>query len=362
MPPKVYFFAGAPEARTLLSHSNQGLLNKFEESFERFTGLGHQSRLESSENAFSPAALYWRSLPYERQHLVIGHSQNIWKEGFGGARFFASSCIDSHMEDISAPQLEHVSSVLSVEEVLSQFYEQSYGLHQDILSSQLQAVSQSSRSSDGSSSYNTIDSFDTKLNSVSLNYLQETLPNCQVCNLKEVPNARYIEAMNPQTLTVNLIVGLIAVPQPRMIRTRRGVDIKLVEIIVGDETKSGFVINFWIPTTTSENESPLQDLRPQDVVLLRNVALSSFRGRVYGQSLRKDMTRAHLLYRNKLDTRDVGGFYKSSDFSTCQAKDAILSKTSSVREWVKLFVAAPERKHVISAISVTERLPPDTPP
>ena len=85
---------------------------------------------------------------------------------------------------------------------------------------------------------------------------------------------------------------------------------ELIEVLAGDEIKSGFTVNFWLSSPQSadgDTRSVLSGLRPQDVVLMRNVALSSFRGMVYGQSLRKEMTKVHLLYRDRIDRTDVGG-------------------------------------------------------
>ena len=41
----------------------------------------------------------------------------------------------------------------------------------------------------------------------------------------------------------------------------------------------------------------MEELRARDVVLVRNVALAAFRGRVYGQSLRRGVTRVELIWR-----------------------------------------------------------------
>lgn len=140
---------------------------------------------------------------------------------------------------------------------------------------------------------------------------------------------------------------------------------ELIEVLVGDETKSGFAINFWLSSLQSaegDMRDVLSRLRPQDVVLVRNVALSSFRGKVYGQSLRKEMTKVHLLYRNRIDRTDVGGCYNAADLA-----DGIIhpqvEKTKNVREWVLRFVGAgpgPKAKAKGRIEAVREVLPPDT--
>jgi hypothetical protein len=165
-------------------------------------------------------------------------------------------------------------------------------------------------------------------------------------------------------MTVNLIVGIISIPEPRHIKTRRGADVELIEVLVGDETKSGFGISFWLSSqsTGGDMRTALSGLRPQDIVLMRNVALSSFRDKVYGQSLRKEMTKVHLLYRNRVDKSDIEGFYRAGDLAPdVQRTHPQVEKTKRVREWVMKFVGlgASQRKGKAFEV-VKEALPPDT--
>jgi hypothetical protein len=182
----------------------------------------------------------------------------------------------------------------------------------------------------------------------------------------DVPNAVYLSSIYPQTMTVNLIVGIISIPEPRAIRTRQGAGVELIEVLVGDETKSGFGINFWLsssPSAHGDTRSILSGLRTRDVVLMRNVALSSFRGEVYGQSLRKEMTKVHLLYRNRVDKNDVGGYYNTADLSGGEPVLPQVEKTRKVREWVLKFVgigAGPQKGKGPAFEASKEVLPPDT--
>lgn len=161
-------------------------------------------------------------------------------------------------------------------------------------------------------------------------------------------------------MTVNLIVGIIAIPEPRTIKTKRGANVKLIEALVGDETKSGFGINFWIgPSQTADFKESIGSLRPQDVVLIRNVALDSFRGKVYGQNSRKGFTTVHLLYRSRVDRNDVSGYYTRSDFTAVNTANPQLAKTRSVREWVLRFLGGRGRRKR-GAETQDSLLPPDT--
>lgn len=360
MTPKILFFTGAPEPNALLWDESIVPINNFEERIARYAGLHWRNSAYQVDDSSTMDRPYWRSLPLERQHLATGISQNLWKEDHQGAQFFATSYIDSVLGDISGTQEDQTSSVQSVEEVLTQFYEQSYDVHQDITSSQIDAVSHT-RTSFGtdSSSYNTSESFDSRRSSDQ--YSQKVPAISQLSDLKDIPNSAYLNAINPQTMTINLIVGIISVPEARNIKTRTGGHVKLIELIAGDETKTGFGINFWLSSTTEE--AILGRLRPQDIVLVRNVALSSFRGRVYGQSLRKDVTKVHLLYRKRIDRNDEGGCYSTSDVEGKQKGNLPLEKTKKVRDWVIKFVgAAPRQGNNIGARNRREVLPPDTPP
>lgn len=160
---------------------------------------------------------------------------------------------------------------------------------------------------------------------------------------------------------------------------------QLIELLIGDNTRAGFVVNFWLNSASSDSESGIAEklarLRVQDIVLLRNVALSTFRGKVYGQSLRKGQTRCELMYRRKVDRRDAGGCYAEEELVLCAAGEGMhpqMEKTAMVREWVVKFVGAPVTRKVVreetdenardtkgkrrmrSIVKIKEVLPPDT--
>ena len=134
--------------------------------------------------------------------------------------------------------------------------------------------------------------------------------------LIRLPTAAQLHAQIPQTLTVTLLVGIIALHPPRRIHLRRtGRAVDLIEAVVGDDTEAGFGISFWVdpvsssfdygydisplaqrdmnkqqlPQQENSNEDELRNelagLRVGDVILLQCVALAQYRGRVYGQSL-----------------------------------------------------------------------------
>jgi hypothetical protein len=165
-------------------------------------------------------------------------------------------------------------------------------------------------------------------------------------------------------MTVNLIVGVLAVHPPRRVVTRQWkTELDIVELVVADESKTGFGVNFWIkPDEASGNNSKtelarsLAGLRPRDIVLLRNVGLSTFQQQLYGQSLRRGMTTVELLHRQTVDVTDAVGFYESIQSNV---QDTPLQKTRRVREWMLRFVT--DAAGGGFGMSETRgRLPPDT--
>ena len=363
MAPKLLIFTGAPLSAAL-DWDESNLNDTFCEPVARFAGLDQEK-----DTSFVPATAdstldnpSWRSISLERRHLATGLSQiHTGGQEYQAAAFFTASEIDSFIEESTRPQFgeSQKSSLETVEHVLSQFYEQSYAIHEDSPSSQIAATAtDTSFYSNETSSYGS--SFDSPISCA------KEIPNAgHLANLKDVPNAKYLDSIHPQTMTVNLIVGIISIPPPRSIKTRRGAGVELIEVLVGDETKSGFAINFWLSSSAStagDMRSVLSGFRPQDVVLVRNVALSSFRGKVYGQSLKKEMTKVHLLYRDRIDKSDAGGCYTSADLAASTVLPQV-EKTRSVREWVLRFVGVapgPRPKKNGRVEAVTEQLPPDT--
>ncbi|PVH89883.1 hypothetical protein DL98DRAFT_508119 [Cadophora sp. DSE1049] len=369
MAPGLIFFTGAPSTNSL-NWDQDSLLNNFIDPIARFVGL-------TTDPASAPSSRpQWRSLPLDRQHLTTGltppenFDQHQLFTGYpqnheaGETSFFTTSQVESEFSQSQLPADSFPSTQASISQVLSQFYEESYARHEDVPSSQIAPASE------GPSSF-TSDEF--SFNSASFDSQhQPSGPKKEVpivghlTNLKDIPKAPYLSSIQPQTMTVNLIVGIISMPQPRAIKTRRGADVSLVEVLVGDETRSGFGVNFWLSSSQlveGDMRTVLEGLRPQDIVLIRNVALNSFRGKAYGQSLRKEMTKVHLLYRNRVDKTDVGGLYRAAELVAKEGMHPQVDKTRRVREWVLKFIGVGATKNHVKGRAfevVNETLPPDT--
>ena len=319
----------------------------------------------------------WRAIFLQQHHLpaefleVAEYEYFQLRENDTSFRSDETSFLDTrNLSFISSTISEHDSHPgEEAAAILTQFYEHSFAVHEDVPSSQIIGVQSSEDTSvfTASSEYSTsyMDAIGHDLNNT------KPLPvSGGLTDLRDIPNAAYIRSINPQTMTVNLIFGIISIPLPRMINTRRGgMRVELVEMIVADETKSGFGINLWLPPTELQTQGircVAAALRPQDIILARNVALSVFRNNVYGQSLRRDLTKLDLLYRNVVDKHDERGVYSTQNLGNATLKDPQITKVRRVREWVMHFVGG-RPKDIGSQPVQTERLdqplcnlPPDT--
>ncbi|TPX10168.1 uncharacterized protein E0L32_001365 [Thyridium curvatum] len=376
---KVVILTGAPESASL-DWASPDLLSTFTGPIAEFAGLLAPAPTPTPDPSFRHAV--WRSIPLERTRVPTGFSQQHDFASVGRFptcnNFFftpaaASSETTASAVSVSATGASHEPADKapggSADAVLSQFYEHSLAAHDDIPSSQLGLSSEESTTSfisaSTSTSFRSTASIDAS--STSAPVREPLAPHRggggqqHLSDLEDIPSAGYLDSISPQTVTANLIVGVISIASPRAVRTRWGSARSLVEVLVGDETRSGFAVTFWLAASSSSagvggETSALAGLRAQDVVLMHNVALHVFRGKVYGSSLRKGLTKVHLLYRTRLDDDDdVGGHYSSADLASARRGRAKihpqLQKTAKVRDWVLKFVgqgdhpATKKRKH-----------------
>ncbi|OIW24868.1 hypothetical protein CONLIGDRAFT_73134 [Coniochaeta ligniaria NRRL 30616] len=356
---KVLIFAGAPHSSSL-NWDPAILLSEISESIARFARLPQTtptSPLQTSSPSFAEQRAVWRSLPLERAALHSGftqqHAANDWEHN--KSDFFTTASVSFRSTD-GTPNNDEFTN-----DLLSQFYEQSRAVHDQMPSSQLVPESQSTE--EATTSFITDTSVSYEETSITDGPTKGPLGNhraAHLSDLEDIPSASYLIKAQPATVTVNLIVGIISLSTPRAIKTRWGGTSSLVEVLVGDETRSGFAVTFWLPSSAVE-QSELAGLRAQDVVLLQNVALNVFMKKVYGSSLRKGTTKAHLLYRRKLDRADVGGHYSSGDLASAGPGNPQLAKTRRVWEWVLDFVGTgPAVKGGRAPVRPWDRPPEDT--
>jgi hypothetical protein len=200
--------------------------------------------------------------------------------------------------------------------------------------------------------------------------------------LKSLPNADHVLRLAPQTITLHLVVGVISITPPRTVQLRRSPrTMDIVEMLVGDETSAGFSVTFWLPSEPTGGGASLKPRRfaddgkdpskgrlgsvlervgPRDVLLMRNVALSVFQGRVHGQSLnaRVCLNETTIECLGRVEGVDV----------EMDGDERRLQKVQRVRDWVTHFLGSARGIGRATggekgdAFTFTDQLPPDTMP
>ena len=382
-PRRVLFLTGAP------------LLSSLTWEEDKLCAVLQPCFLESSEHHRPPvasaatAAPGWRSLPLVQPHLPTGLTQPD-KDGWAPG---VQEEVEDETSFLSTSNLSFASATSNVdrnqgswgskmkdEKLLSQYYEHSFALHEDVASSQIlgsaSAIANESFATEAEELSGALSDSDYETDD---QLARSKLISSQLSGLKDLPNAAYLYSIIPQTMTVDLVVGIISISQPRTVKTRRGGrEVELVEILVGDDSRAGFGINMWLsPVEERKNFGPRNEhlrnetlqLRPRDIVLARQVALCSLRGKVYGQSLRRGMTSLNLLYRNVVDKNDRRGAFRAKEFRDEGERNCQMTKVQKVKDWVLQFVGsnagpAPLMKTSTSRFrkqAQLERLPNDTP-
>ncbi len=312
----VILLTGAPDSATL-DWGEDRLLSDFlpcygssrdsNEARPSSKATTHEERLVVRSTALSTA---WRFVPLTRHHLATGLTQpsalptggelNGKDCNLPGTE--ASLCTHSAFStavsgDENTPvQVGNMSFNSGGDETQSSFYEHSYAVHEDIKSSQVatELVPQDSATQTWTMLEGSVDLSDSSLTPSDASLPPQLRPPVptfgRITDIRDIPNASYLRGIVPQTMTVNLIVGVVSIGSCRTIQTRKaGHSMDLVEILVGDETRAGFGITIWlVPERTAyvrqqievDVRAKLASLRPRDILLLRNVALSSFRGSV----------------------------------------------------------------------------------
>lgn len=322
MPGKVIIYTGAPESRSL-DWAPEGLISSFDPIIAEFTGITKQITLSTpAPQPTAPSHAEWRSLPLEPTRLHTGFSQQ-----------YASYPPANHDTQFLTTTSFTASPSSASQTLLSQFYETSIAAHhQDIPTSQLiPAYEEESQLT--TTSFNTTTT-SSLLPAATKPPFPPGLPTpLPLSDLSSLPSARHLTSLHPQTMTCHLVAGLISLSPARAVQTRFGPS-PLVEVLVGDDTRAGFAVTFWL----GSGASPLAGLRAGDVVLMRNVALNAFQGRVYGSSLRRGMTRVDLLYRWGGEEGEGEGYYGAGDLKRGEGGHAQSEKTRRVRDWVVGFV------------------------
>ena len=190
-------------------------------------------------------------------------------------------------------------------------------------------------------------------------------PNLPITDIRHIPTASHILSIAPQTITLNILCAVISISQPRVVTVRRRQStMEILDLLVGDETRAGFSVSFWLPPADSqgsrvgkgENEdlrATLQSARAGDIVLIRNVALSVWRKAVYGQSLGRRWARNC----TRIERIEDGALHKGTVLPF-----GFVAKLARVRGWRDEFVGRSAARTATKSgkRKFEEELPPDS--
>lgn len=334
----VKFLTGAPVA-TALDWSDEGLLNTFSSALQRHLNHAHSAPPPLTPLPTQPVAK-WRSIPLAANKT-----------------FHESPVLVRTLPQTNKSALSR--QITSLKEDHDDFLDHSFAFEANLQSSQIASHNHSPEVdaeeatfvTDDSIYSTVLDDYDTTVMSTQHSIREDSGPRSgpayrpvgPIMSIKAVPTAEYLLRIQPQTMAVNLLVGIISVAPARTVTTRKGGhDMDIIELTVGDETKAGFTISSWHQAQDCRQQNKVEDksrtvlssLRPQDVVLIERVALSSFRNAVFGQSLNRRATK---------NTTAFTVLHRAHDLRADSAQQftfplAVEHKLERVRDWVLSFV------------------------
>lgn len=355
---------------------------------DKCNGFSVPARCETPPVDSTPA-MKWRCLAKKDARL-----QSEWQHPY-----LPGSMLGSHMADVSLPEVVRFQSFAQEDTTALDatvsfndptfhtdgLIEHSLVFHDTLLSSQV-APGEGPDSTINSSSFLST-SFETTTSDYSSpnkadQYTTIHVPlKLSITPLASLPSAQQLRAIYPQTPTPNFICVVTSNPEKREVFVRKGgYKMDLWEIIVADDSFSGFKIAFWMrPNLDSKNErtrsqklllDALQATKVGDIILLTNVALTSFRDTVFGQSLNPAIARART---------DIHVLMKSNGISATQPGKLpapIQEAFTRVRKWARMHIAsdsggsrkrkgsAPKQddfaKRTFGTRDLDDSMPPDT--
>ena len=355
--------AGAPES-DILNWDEDALIEGLDVPVRRFVegGFTHMNEINASTPSTSKAK--WRSVRMDGERaIVVEHDGQTARsrpaskkdpseaDGMDVADYLEHSM--AFLDDMDSSQ---IITVTALDGANVEFPDDSTAV-----SFTTDNITEISFQTSFNGSFTTTEASTTQMSPAKRSPVKGIPGRGPISNLKQTPKADYIAAIQPQTITVNLVVGIVSVSQTRTVhlRRRKG-EMDIIEITVGDETRAGFSISFWLASVDSQCQpkddlrEKLSQLRTGDVIMLQNVALTSFRGNVHGQSLGRRFAKNSTSVTLLVD-RDVSS--------------PLRGKVERVREWTSKFVGAAKNRVETSFDKIDDRgakrqkldeLPPDT--
>lgn len=330
----------------------------------------------------------WRSLAPDNVQLHTGWSQPYLPRSgqLDGNANISTALPDLEQSTIFGNESAHSPDVpYSFDDELSiaeDFLEQSFHFHDSVLSSQIAPDADQTVSSSSflATSFETTQSDFSNTNEVTEHGAsRKLLPKVIVTSLNSLYTARELHSISPNIPTSNLVCVLTSNPEWRQVIVRKsGLKASLCEIVVADDTNTGFKITFWLCRQQESNKEhkkredtfngALEHLQVGDVLLLRNVALASFRDTVYGQSLHPAITRAKttidvLMQHNGVPVKPLSKLPTSIAEPFARVRKWARAHIATTRRGTKRAVTSPQSissKRKMTRSTPNETLPPNT--
>ncbi|MCJ1356570.1 MAG: hypothetical protein MMC33_006565 [Icmadophila ericetorum] len=387
--PRFLFMTGSPDVQSL-GWTEEDLFGEdiLLPPFLPVTSSKKRKRSPSSPDT-RPA---WRSIPFEKESIHNGWTQTKPepKRADDETTFLTLRNPSFRASDTPHKKDEKSSYYEGTKEV-EEYYKHSYAVHvNDASGSQRTEVrAEEDTYLTAKSSFQSSSSYPSPSDSESDSEIdpsptpaRKPIPKFGVLiDLKKIPSAAQLVALGlgkrfitTYSKQVDLVVGIVDIAPTKTVyvgkrRTRR----EIVEMVVADETKSGFGITLWFEPLDSKHPTGMrktvEDLRLRDLIHLRNVGLAIFNNCVHGNSLPNNLTKIELLWRKEIPNGE-NGIFSASELNYVDPANHDLMKVKKVKDHFTHFIIAglvestesPDRRTEDGVVKKRKRpqLPPDT--
>jgi hypothetical protein len=353
---KIILLTGAP-IKHLLSWNEDDLTAPIQGAFLDFVDDG-------SKNIATDKLAKWRLVPFHESitQPKPTHKKPHKEERHNGTQNSREKTAFLNIHDLHCRDRP--------KDALTEFLQHSFAVHEDIQDPLSRKGSPNSANvlEVTTSTNSNKSSFATSIDSEKS--AQPVLKPNKITSLRDIPSASDISFLLPQKIIRTFIVTVLSVLPPRQIHSHRRQqlqDSELICLTVADDTCSGFSINIWLDSTTikpdqKERKAKLNNswnatvrrttlnIKTRDVLLIQNVSLHVYQGRIYANSLR-GMTRLEVLYqterqsglrsrrRARFKTKHIHEVKNGAD------TDPVLRKTAKVVQWMEDFLIPGVRYH-----------------
>lgn len=182
------------------------------------------------------------------------------------------------------------------------------------------------------------------------------LPANMLSTIKALPQTKELLSKAPRLAKVTLLAGVIQVLPTRTVTVRKTQQpMSIVEVILSDETSVGLSVNFWLsPEETSQLSRTVASVKSGDILVVRHIALHTYQGKVYGQSLNPKLrgvqTSLEVIGRKGVVVGEIIGSLESK------------RKLDRIKIWITRFLWKPQGGTKRKRTQDYDSLPPDSLP